>query len=99
MKLQTDPILSPDTDGLIFALKNILRKTATAVNTIAEGRLSAFDSFAAPPTTGLWSIGDYVKNSAVTELGIIGNKYVILGWVCSASSPLAWLQCRSLTGN
>ena len=52
------------------------------------------------PTTGTWAIGDQVKNSAPSESGGAGNKYVIIGWICTTSGiPGTWKEMRTLTGN
>lgn len=71
------------------------------MNGLSEGQITArYNAAAAPPTTGTYQRGDYIANSAVSELGSVASKYVILGWVCSvAGTPGTWLQCRSLTGN
>lgn len=51
-------------------------------------------------STGTWKIGDFVKNSNPSELGIAGSKYIIHGWICTASgSPGTWFESRTLTGN
>ena len=78
------------------------RKSVSAqVNGLSEGRLSAsYGALAAAPTQGTWIVGDVVRNSAPSELGVATAKYVITGWVCSVSgTPGTWLQLRSLTGN
>lgn len=100
MKLQTDPILPADPAGLSAALKGLFKRTAASFNALAEGRLSAVDSFAAAPTAGVWAQGDFVRNSAPAELGSAGSKYVIFGWQCLvAGIPGTWVQVRYLTGN
>jgi hypothetical protein len=54
----------------------------------------------APPSSGWWRQGDRVRNSAPSELGSGGSKYVITDWICAASgSQGTWVECRSLTGN
>ncbi|MBA3773829.1 MAG: hypothetical protein H0X13_15465 [Ramlibacter sp.] len=100
MKLQTDPILPADPAGLVNAIKTLFRRTATTVNGMAEGRLSAVDSFSAAPTAGTWAQGDMVRNSSPVELGTAGSKYVIFGWLAVAGgTPGTWVQMRNLTGN
>lgn len=74
-------------------LYELFREHATAVNKLR------FEGTAAP-TTGTWSQGDFVWNTAPAEAGSSSSKYVILGWVCTVSgTPGTWLQCRTLTGN
>lgn len=82
-------------------LQRELREHATQVNLMAEGRISAFyQARTAAPTTETWSQGDFVLNSAPTELGTAGSKYIIHGWRCVVSgTPGTWVQCRFLTGN
>lgn len=82
-------------------LQRELREHATQVNQMAEGRIAAFHQAAtAAPTTGAWSQGDFVLNSAPAELGAASSKYIIHGWRCTVSgTPGTWVQCRFLTGN
>lgn len=82
-------------------LQRELREHATQVNLMAEGRLAAFyQARTAVPTTETWAQGDFVLNSAPSELGGAGSKYIIHGWRCVASgTPGTWVQCRFLTGN
>lgn len=82
-------------------LQRELREHAAQVNNLTEGRVSAVtNATAAAPTAGANAQGDFVRNSAPTELGAASSKYVIFGWVCVASgTPGTWVQCRYLTGN
>lgn len=77
------------------------RSIAAQVNGLSEGRLSAsYGALTAAPTQGTWLVGDQVKNSAPSELGSAASKYVVIGWICTASgTPGTWLQMRTLTGN
>lgn len=60
-------------------------------------RVSAGNS---APSSGTWSQGDRIVNTAPVELGTAGAKYVVDGWTCVASgSPGTWVQRRCLTGN
>lgn len=78
-----------------------LREHATQINQLSEGRIVAhYAALTAPPTAGPWMRGDTVKNSAASELGTAGSKYVIDGWTCVVSgTPGTWVQNRFLTGN
>jgi hypothetical protein len=82
-------------------LQRELRDHAIQVNNLTEGRITAVtNATTAAPTTGPHAQGDFLRNSAPTELGSASSKYVIFGWVCVASgTPGTWLQCRYLTGN
>jgi hypothetical protein len=77
------------------------RDIAQQVNRLSEGSIAArYQAATAAPTTGTYQQGDFVTNSAPTELGVATAKYVILGWVCTvAGTPGTWVQSRSLTGN
>lgn len=82
-------------------LQRELREHATQINLMAEGRQAAFyQARTAAPTTETWAQGDFVLNSAPTELGAASSKYIIHGWRCTVSgTPGTWVQCRFLTGN
>lgn len=101
-----DPLLPSNPDSpyareLNFKLVETLRRIVSKVNLLGDGRSSAIDNQAtAAPTSGAWAQGDSVKNSAPSELGVAGNKYVIEGWLCTAGgTPGTWVQKRFLTGN
>lgn len=97
MKLNTTPRVGVNDP----VLQRELREHATQVNLLSEGRIAAeYGASTAAPTTGTHAQGDFMRNSAPTELGTGGSKYVIFGWVCvSGGTPGTWLQCRYLTGN
>jgi hypothetical protein len=86
---------------LNVALYRTLREIQAQLNALSEDKAVAhYGATTAAPTTGTWNIGDEVKNSAPSELGTAGNKYVTTGWICTASgTPGTWLQMRTLTGN
>jgi hypothetical protein len=96
MKINVTPRASVDAGTAQF-----YRAVAQQVNALSEGRMVAFyTASTAAPTTGTWSIGDSVTNSAPAELGTVGNKYIVTKWLCVASgTPGTWLACRCLTGN
>lgn len=97
MKLNTQPRIQTN-DPRLYEL---LRDAATQVNGLSEGRITAtYNAYTAAPATGVWAQGDFLRNSAPSELGSSSSKYVILGWICTVSGePGTWLQCRTLTGN
>lgn len=107
MRIQHDPALPiySGNDGylknLSFRLTLLLRAIADQINNLTEGRISAVtNAYTAAPTTGTHAQGDFVRNSAPSEAGGAGSKYVVIGWVCTVSgTPGTWLQCRYLTGN
>jgi hypothetical protein len=58
----------------------------------------------AMPITGEWNSGDRVFNSALSELGTTGNKYILTGWARIATGNdnalnVDWVEMRNLTGN
>ncbi len=99
MRLPLEPRFS--STELINTLTRRWRDLADQVNGITEGRIEKHHTaYTAAPTTGNHFQGDEVKNSAPTELGGAGSKYVIVGWKCVTSgTPGTWVQMRTLTGN
>lgn len=102
MKLSTDARLpsSDDIRALKTRITELHREVATQVNQASEGAIQAsHNALIAAPVLGDGRLGDFVRNSAPSELGAGGSKYVVLGWVCVASgSPGTWKDCRVLTG-
>lgn len=82
-------------------LKQELVQHATLLNLLTDGRLSGTNNATtAAPTSGTYAQGDFVRNSAPTELGSAGSKYVVLGWLnVAGGTPGTFLPCRALTGN
>lgn len=80
-------------------LYELVRDIVNQLNAVSEARISACTNAAtAPPATGTYTPGDFVRNSAPTELGPAGARYVVDGWLCIAA-PLTFVQKRFLTGN
>lgn len=95
MKLNNTPRIASDP-----LMVRELREHANQVNMLSEGRIGAVNNAqTAAPTTGQYAAGDFVKNSAPSELGSPGSRYVIDGWTCLSDSPLTFVQKRFLTGN
>lgn len=86
---------------LVFKLRQILAGVIDQLNNLSEGQVTAVtNAGTAPPTSGTYQKGDRIINSAPSELGSAGSKYVITQWICTAAgTPGTWLPCRSLTGN
>lgn len=81
---------------LVTRLYDVLRGIANAVN----GSYMWDSQGTSAPTTGTWAQGQMVKNTAPTEAGSAGSKYVVVGWCCTVSgTPGTWVAMRSLTGN
>ena len=85
----------------VQAITELFQQVETLLNGIAEGRIVAFyNARSTVPTTGSFKRGDFVPNSAPSELGGGGSMYIILGWKCVASGePGTFRECRVLTGN
>lgn len=82
-------------------LIDLLKRVAYQLNQLSEGSIVAkYNAVTAPPTTGRFVQGDFIANSAPSELGGAGSKYVITGWICTVSgNPATFVQARVLTGN
>lgn len=96
MKLNTSPRVQNDP-----VLQKTLRDISYQVNLLSEGRIEAeYSSMTSAPASGAYAQGDFIRNSAPSELGTAGSKYLVFGWICvSGGTPGTWLQCRFLTGN
>lgn len=106
MRIDTDPRLpNPGTPGaernLFLRLYDLFRAISQQLNDLSEGRISArHGAMPTAPISGTWNQGDQVSNSAPAEAGASGSKYVVTGWVCTASgAPGVWNELRCLTGN
>ncbi|WP_081059680.1 hypothetical protein [Burkholderia stagnalis] len=89
---------------LVAALQRVLDPVIKQLNALADGYVSAVNNAAtAAPATGsltTYAHGDYIRNSAPSEIGIAGARYVVLGWICiEAGTPGKWRECRCPTGN
>lgn len=101
MRINTDPRLPQNEDpkALKQRLYEIHREVATQINASAEGLIQGASNAAASiPTVGTYARGDFVRNSAPSELGTTGSKYVVWAWLCIAA-PLTFVDMRFLTGN
>jgi hypothetical protein len=82
-------------------LTSILRQVTDQLNLLTEGFVQAVtNAGTAAPTTGSYKQGDVIRHSAPSEAGAGGSKYVVIGFVCTASgTPGTWKEMRVLTGN
>lgn len=87
-----------------------IRRTTSAHGTLmdltnAPATTTVEDNFGenawtGPPTTQRHLQGEIVTNTAPAEAGVAGSKYVVTGWICTATgTPGTWLAMRALTGN
>ncbi|MBN3853830.1 hypothetical protein G3N59_10610 [Paraburkholderia sp. Ac-20340] len=96
---------SPGTiSALVAALKRALDPIILQLNDLGDGKAVAVsNAMAAPPASGsttTYAVGDVIKNSVPAELGAVGAKYIITGWICvAAGTPGVWKECRVLTGS
>lgn len=83
------------------SLLKLLRELSDQLNLLSEGFLqAATNAGSAAPTSGSYRQGDFIRNSAPSEAGGAGNKYVTVGFICTTSgSPGTWKDMRVLTGN
>lgn len=99
-RLASDPRF-PDVKGPNFLsqLTTLYRQIATQVNMLTEGSIQAVtNATSTVPTTGVYQVGDFVKNSSPSELGSASSKYILTGWICTAT-PHTFKEARVLTGN
>jgi hypothetical protein len=90
---------SDDQRALKQRLYELQRDTANQVNALSEGAIRACtNATAAAPATGSYTPGDFVRNCAPQELGTVGSKYVVEGWLCIAA-PATFVDKRFFTGN
>lgn len=91
----------PYLQQLVKKLTDAWAGMASQVNASSEGLITgATNAVTAAPSTGDHQRGDIVRNSAPSELGTAGSKYVVIGWQCvTAGTPGTWVQLRCLTGN
>lgn len=101
-KVQENPYLAlvADQRELVRQLTMLHRDIITQLNLLSEGYIQATTNAApAAPTAGEFQVGDFVRNSAPSELGAPGAKYLLLGWCnVAAGSPGTFKECRVLTG-
>ncbi len=101
MKLSTNTLFrEQSTPALAKQLNDEQRRTNGQVNALTEGRISALHSaMVSPPATGDYTVGDFLPNNARgVVLGTAGSQYLLMGWMCTATNPLAWAESRTLTG-
>jgi hypothetical protein len=77
------------------------RDVANQLNGLSEGRIvNNYQAQTTIPTTGSYVQGDKIWKSNPVEAGGVGNKYVVIGYICVASgSPGTLVEMRVLTGN
>lgn len=101
MRINTDARLpqSDDVSALKQRLYDLHREVSAQLNALSEGQLrGASNAATSAPVSGVYAVGDMVRNAAPAEFGSAGSKYVVTGWLCTAA-PLTFVPMRSLTGN
>ena len=66
-------------------MMEVIRAICQQVDGLSEGRVSAYHGqMTAPPTSGTWVRGDWVKNSLPSTTGYFG-------WICvDSGTPGTW---------
>lgn len=81
MKLDERPVIPIDPEQMRRKVSDLIRRLNQTVNALQEGSLSV--NYTASPTipTTVGAPGDFVRNTAPTELGVAPNTYVVYGWI------------------
>lgn len=80
-------------------LSKIFKDIEQVINQIAEGQIApTYNARTSVPVAGDYKRGDFIRNSSTLEIGTVGSKYIVAGWLCS-TAPLTFKECRYLTGN
>lgn len=82
------------------AVSDSLRLVCQQLNGLSEGRIAnRYNALTSIPTTGDYAQGDFVPNSAPSEAGTAGGKYIVTGWICVVGgAPGTFKEARVLTG-
>lgn len=95
------PDPGPNASEYDVDLQRTLVKLFAAINRSIQtlAALPGVTSGSAAPTTGSHNSSEFVWNTNVSLLGLVGSRYVLLGWSCTvAGTPGIWSECRVLTG-
>jgi hypothetical protein len=105
MRLDQQPNIPAEADGMRRRVSDLIKRTNEQLNGLTEGRMSANHAArTSVPTTGTWAVGDYVHKSNPSEAGTTPNKYIVHGWkrLTNGSANVLntdWFEDRRLTGN
>lgn len=82
------------------SVEDKFREVCNQLNGVSEGRIAnCNNALTSIPTAGTFKQGDFVGNSAPSEAGTAGGKYIVTGWICVASgTPGTFKESRVLTG-
>ena len=72
-----------------------------SLGNIRKTRVTNLTSSTSAPVWDFWARGDFVENLAPAELGTAGSKYVVTGWMATATgyhTAAGWVECRNPTG-
>ena len=90
---------------LARTLTEYLERVSRKLDGMSYGRVAEHDTATpAPPVAGTWARGDFVRNSAPSQLGSAGSRYVVIGWTRTTNGSTNvlntdWFEARVLTGN
>jgi len=100
-RLFLEQYLQKDYDFALMA--ELMRHVEDAINRLSEGRIyQAYNAAPSAPTgtTVSYQVGDFVRNSNPIELGSVGSRYIVFGFICiAAGTPGTWRELRCPTGN
>jgi len=72
-----------------------------SLGNIRKTRVTNLTASTSAPVWDYWARGDFVENLAPAELGTAGSKYVVTGWMATATgyhTAAGWVECRTPTG-
>lgn len=102
MKVSPD-IRIPTGGGLesaVTAVRDELRRHATQINLISEGRIDGHYNARDEIPSGPGKNGDLIWKRTLSEQGAVGSKYVVIGYACIQSGdPATRVELRVPTGN
>ena len=91
MRFRRRPQLPGTYDAARASMVQMFTEISENLVGLSEGRIEVTNGLTAAPTTGKWQAGDWMRNTAPTELGSAPDTYIIWGWVCVASGePGTW---------
>ena len=105
MRLEPNPQLPTEGEAMRRRLFELIRSLNITCNALSETTAAArYAAVTVQPTTGTYSIGDYVSNKTPAKLGTAGSRYVVAGWtrLTNGAAHVAftdWVEDRRLTGD
>ena len=89
--------------SLVKSLTTRFREINDQVNRLSEGRQEAsYNEHSAVPTSGIFDIGDFIRNQNPSHTGTVGSRYILAGWTCiqeGSASASSFVEARLRTGD